>query len=170
MDLHETRLDGPHTRDCTKTNKHTMCKLRVTHRFSGDHNLESIKVSQLRLGRVLRYSLGPAAFCPLLLDVGSIIRLDQGGDASARPDVNLDAGNRQALERHDLTRNSVYSRRPINEHPLVINNIDNDSQFARIFSKVNEANTAGLNEPSFRSSSLDIHKYNDQNKFMIQPY
>ena len=106
------------------------------YRFSRNKELESIEVGQLCLGRSLRYSLSPAAFSPLLRNLCSIVRLNQGSNPRTRADIALDAGNGQPLQGHDLTRNPIDSGRAIDKNSLVINDINDYCELSNVLSKI----------------------------------
>lgn len=117
-----------------------------------DHNGEALVVAEGSALGEAGHLLGSRGSFPSLLHVGSLPGLEDGASAGTSLDLDRELGQSEATEGHDHAGETGT----INEDLLVVQEINDDAQFAVISSEVNIAHAASLNVSSEHLKSQGV--------------
>jgi len=91
-----------------------------------NRNLESLKVGEVGARILARNLLAPRACRPFARNVRALHRRFERGAIASALDVDLQVGNRHTAETDHITLHA----RGVNEHPVLVNDINNHQKLA----------------------------------------
>lgn len=118
----------------------------------GNHDSESLEVSQVLLGITGSKLLGPSGLGPSSDGTGLLKGgLDSLGSGTSS-DVNAEISQGQPTEWQLLSLDTVNSLRTVDDNTVAVDDVDNDAGLAAIWPISDKAETSGFNESSEHST------------------